>query len=364
MQRLIRHAFLALGLAGATLSTPAAADVDFTGKRIELIVAAGAGGSADVLGRFIARNLEQHLPGKPTILVRNITGGGVIVGGNYFQANAKPDGMMLFLATGSSILTPFFGDGNSQVEFDNKTWKQFLAGPSGYVMTGSKVGGITNLQDLKAAIDEQSLIVHGTSSTAGIALLYALAMETTGANYKPIFNVTGADSVTGFLRGEFRINGESIPSYIAITEPLVEQGDVFPLFTVGQVAADGTITRDPALPDVPSFPEAYEIMFGTPPSGPTYDAWLGMMMAMVPNARGVALHGDTPPEILEAYGNAAKQAFTTPEVLEMVRDEMGPYEILTGDEANARLSAALDVLTPELRDYIRNLLMTKFQVKI
>ncbi|MDI6029198.1 hypothetical protein QBK99_23815 [Corticibacterium sp. UT-5YL-CI-8] len=358
-----------IGLAAAALTLTwlphaSAAEVDFTGKRIEMIVPSSAGGSGDVLARFVAAHLQKELPGKPTILVKNITGGGVINGANYFQKEAKPDGLMIISSTGASILTPFFRKDEDQVRFDPSTWMQFFAGPSGYVMTGSKVGGITSLKDLKMAIDAKTPLTHGTSSVAGIALLYVLALEATGANYIPAFNVPGSDSTTGFQRGEYKINGESIASYIQITEPLVEKGEVFPLFTVGGVDENGNITRDPALPDVPSFPEAYEIMFGKAPEGPTFETFKTMVTAMVPNARGIALPPGTPPEIFAAYSEATKRAFTTPEAKEAVDKALGPFPIFYGEQAKSRLAATMQKLTPETRDYIRKLLLERFNVPI
>jgi len=342
----------------------AAAEVDFSGKRIEMIVAASAGGSADVLARFIAAKLEKELPGKPTILVKNVTGGGVISGANHFQKYAKPDGSMIFVSTSSAIMTPFFRAGENQIQFDPSTWMQFLGGAGGYVVTGSKVGGITSLADLKAAIDAKTPIPHGTSSVAGIALLYVLAMEATGANYIPAFNVLGSDSTTSFQRGEYKINGESVASYMAITEPLVEKGEIFPLFTIGQMNEQGQIVRDPTLPDVPSFPEAYEIMFGQAPSGEIYEVFQTMVAALVSNARGVALPAGTPQEIFDAYSDATKRAFTVPEVLEEVASVLGPFPIIYGDDAKTRLSSTLDKLTPEIREFIRKLLMDRFNVPI
>lgn len=342
----------------------ASAEVDFSGKRIEMIVGASAGGSADVLARFIAAKLEKKLPGEPSILVKNVTGGGVINGANHFQKYAKPDGMMIFVSTSSSIMTPFFRGKEGPVQFDPSTWMQFLGGAGGYVVTGSKVGGITSLEDLKAAIDAQTPIPHGTSSVAGIALLYVLAMEATGANYIPAFNVLGSDSTTSFQRGEYKINGESVASYMAITEPLVEKGEIFPLFTIGQMNENGEIVRDPTLPEVPSFPEAYEIMFGEAPSGEIYQVFKTMVGALVTNARGVVLPEGTPQEIFDAYSQATKEALTTPDVLDEVANVLGPFPIAYGEEARSRLTGTLDQLTPEIRDFIRTLLMERFNVPI
>jgi tripartite-type tricarboxylate transporter receptor subunit TctC len=80
-------------LSGLSSTDAAAQKVDFSGKRIELLVPFPPGGGSDVYSRTLAPFLEKHLPGKPTIVVRNVPGGGSITGANQFHTRAKPDGL-------------------------------------------------------------------------------------------------------------------------------------------------------------------------------------------------------------------------------------------------------------------------------
>ena len=52
----------------------AAQAVDFSGKRITLIVPTREGGGTDVYGRAIGPFLARFLPGNPTLVIRNIPG--------------------------------------------------------------------------------------------------------------------------------------------------------------------------------------------------------------------------------------------------------------------------------------------------
>src|SRR5690606_23918300 len=65
--------FLAIGL------MPAAADpvADFyKGKTITIITSTGSGGPFDATARLVARHMYKYIPGQPTMIVRNMPGGG------------------------------------------------------------------------------------------------------------------------------------------------------------------------------------------------------------------------------------------------------------------------------------------------
>jgi hypothetical protein len=48
------------------------------------------GGGSDTWARFHLPFLQRNLPGGPTVVVRNITGGGGINGTNQFAGRARP----------------------------------------------------------------------------------------------------------------------------------------------------------------------------------------------------------------------------------------------------------------------------------
>ena len=66
---------------GTVVAAPVQA-VDFSGKKIKLVVPFGEGGGGDRYGRLWQSFLEKYLPGNPTILVLNKPGGGGIKGNN------------------------------------------------------------------------------------------------------------------------------------------------------------------------------------------------------------------------------------------------------------------------------------------
>jgi len=79
----------------------AAADeaVSFKDKTITMIVASSSGGGTDTSGRVIAPLLANRLPGKPTVIVRNIPGAQGITAMNYFVRQVVPDGLTATMAS-------------------------------------------------------------------------------------------------------------------------------------------------------------------------------------------------------------------------------------------------------------------------
>ena len=85
---------LAIGLAIVVGgSTSALADDFYKGKTIRFVVGYAPGGGYDTYTRAVVRHMGKHLPGNPTPIVQNMTGGGSLIAANYIYKRAKPDGL-------------------------------------------------------------------------------------------------------------------------------------------------------------------------------------------------------------------------------------------------------------------------------
>jgi tripartite-type tricarboxylate transporter receptor subunit TctC len=86
---------LVAGLMGAnTASADPVADF-YKGKQITMLVPSGVGGGYDLYGRFLARHIGKHIPGNPTVVVRNLPGAGGILAANNLYQIAAPDGLTM-----------------------------------------------------------------------------------------------------------------------------------------------------------------------------------------------------------------------------------------------------------------------------
>ena len=108
--RSIRPAFASILFFALSLA-PARADAisDFyKSKPVTLIVSAGAGGGYDTVARTVARFLGRHLPGNPSVLVKNMAGAGGIAAANFLYNAAEKDGSQFGLLQNNTPFAPIF----------------------------------------------------------------------------------------------------------------------------------------------------------------------------------------------------------------------------------------------------------------
>jgi len=82
-----------LATAGA-ISSAAADEPFYKGKRLTILINFAPGGPTDIEGRLLAKYLGRHLDGQPFIVVQNKDGAGGLVGTNYLGEVAPRDGSM------------------------------------------------------------------------------------------------------------------------------------------------------------------------------------------------------------------------------------------------------------------------------
>src|SRR5437879_13608644 len=82
---------LACGVAG---SAAAQADV-YRNKQIRLIVGHPVGNDHDVGGRLLAKYLGKHVPGRPSVIVQNMTAAASVAAANYVYGQAPRDGTVI-----------------------------------------------------------------------------------------------------------------------------------------------------------------------------------------------------------------------------------------------------------------------------
>jgi hypothetical protein len=339
---------------------PASAqDAYYAGKEIEVVVPFAEGGATDVGARFLQPFLEQHIPGNPTVHVRNRAGGGSILGANWFEQNANPDGTTILFTT-SSTSHPFML-GQQEVEYDllNKpVGYSFSFGPVYYVAPET---GIETPEGLR---DAQVPLIYGGIAAAASHLPQLVAFEVLDLDVQVVLGFTGRGPIRlAFERGETNFDFQFTPVYLTQVVPLVEEGRAVPLMTGGAAGPDGQFTeRDPVMPDLPSVYEVHEALYGEPPSGIAWDAYNRVAALTFQYGLTAFLHEDTPQEALDALNAAVEAINADPEFQEQSKDVTGGYMLIRGDEAEPQVRAALDP-GEEVTNWLRELLATKYDVR-
>lgn len=103
-------------LAAMLIAGPARADF-YAGKTVELLVGAPPGGGYDIYARAIARHLPRHVPGNPTIVVKNMPGAGSAKAAQFISSMAPKDGTVFAGVMPGAIMGPLL-DEKSERLFD------------------------------------------------------------------------------------------------------------------------------------------------------------------------------------------------------------------------------------------------------
>jgi tripartite-type tricarboxylate transporter receptor subunit TctC len=343
----------------APLPATAAETVSFAGKRVEIIVPFSPGGGTDVYVRALAPYLEKHLPGKPTVIVRNIPGARGIPGANQFQARAKPDGTDVIAGSASNVAT--FVLERSKVEYKLNEWEPIVLSPQGAVVYASPSLGVTGPKDLPKLKGKQ--LVFGGQSPGSAELRVIVTFELLGLKPNYVWGLNRGPLRLAFERGEMNINYDSTPGFLKNAMQLVKAGKAVPLYSLGVLDEKGALVRDPNFPDMPNFADAYELMHGKKPSGQGFDAWLSVMKMLVMLNKGLYLPAGTPKPVLDAWRTAIKKVLDDPDFQKKAGHIIEGYPQFVGEAARPIIKDAT-TFSPASWAWIKNYLKTEHNVTI
>jgi hypothetical protein len=348
------------GFAAAALGMRHAEAADFAGHIIEFVIPFKEGGGSDTWGRFNAPFFSRYLPGRPTVVVRNVPGGNSIAGANRFASRARPDGLSI-LGTSASTQFPFLMD-DPRVDYDYQDWRVLMAYGTGGVAYVSTALVITKSSELANLGDREML--YGSQGPTSLDLVPVLGFELLGLNVRPIFGMSGRGAGRlAFERRETQIDYQTSTAYLRHVVPLIEEGAAVPLFSWGTLDDNGRLVRDPTFPELPHFGEAYEIIHGRPPSGIGWTSWLAFFTAGFPAQKLLVVPRDTPDDIVDAYQNAVQVMKNDPDYLDRKLAALGTYEQVTGRAAQTMYELATDVPL-EARTWVKDWLRRKFRVNL
>ena len=195
------RALAAAGIVLGSLVGAAAAQENFyTAKVVTLHIGYDVGGGYDVAGRVVARHLGTHLPGQPTIVVKNMPGAGSMRLANYLYSAAPRDGTEIGAVGREIPIASLLGTEAARFKSDEFGWIGSIS-KEGAVCVASNLSPVKSAEDLFK--NKLEFIVGGTtgeSLTVGLPhILNNLAIT----NIKVIPGYPGTDAILlAMERGE------------------------------------------------------------------------------------------------------------------------------------------------------------------
>ena len=207
----------------------AAETADFyKGKTISLVVNFTSGGPTDTEARIMARHLGKHIPGEPTITVRNMGGAGGMIGANWLGQVAPRDGLTIGYLTGVAVAA---AQGSPALKIDPISIP-FIAGVeavSVYYGRTDTGGGLRGPEEL---MGKQDFWVGGLTPDSSKDINLRAELELLGISHKYISGYPGAAEVRMALeKNEVQVTSESLPTFrMSIDPALVKTGKAVPLW--------------------------------------------------------------------------------------------------------------------------------------
>jgi tripartite-type tricarboxylate transporter receptor subunit TctC len=326
---------------------------------ITMVIPYPEAGGSDTWGRFFVQHLGDALEGGPSVTPENREGGEAITGTNQFVRDDATDGSEVLVSSATQTIQQMLG--RPEVEYDFTEMRPVIINASGGVIFGSVDEGVEDIEDLTNGDADLS---YGGISPAGLDLVSLLAFEVLDLDVDVSLGFEGrADALAALQRGEVSLDYQTTSAYLAQVEPMVEDGDVVPLMSYGQLDDDGEVVRDPVVEDLPHVGEVYEEIHGEEPSGPDWDAYAAFLAAGATYQKGLWVPADTPDAVVDAYTDAVNTLREDEDFLTEGEEVLGGYEVLPGAENEAQIHGAFE-LDPGVEDWVLTFLEEEYDTSI
>src|SRR5262245_46020847 len=143
----------------------------YKGKTVTVITSTGVGGPFDLTARALARHMPRYIPGRPTMIVRNMPGGGHVLATNFMFTQADKDGTFIATVNNSVPLHQVL-DGRG-VRFDARKFNWLgSTGTSNLLTVTWHTSGVRTIADVMA----RELVTGATGVGSG-TFIYPNAMN-------------------------------------------------------------------------------------------------------------------------------------------------------------------------------------------
>ena len=276
------------------LPAPLSAQEDFyAGETITVYVGRGPGSGTDIAIRAFVNFWQEHIPGNPNMIIRNIPGGGGTRVWNYGYEIADSDGMTIMFSPFSGT-AEILGLPGLRADFSTMPLIGGLKSPN---MVYVRTDRVKTLEDL---LTVQGLKYAGQSPAHHYDILGRMALDMLGVDYEYITGFPGANDVFNAVRrGEVDMQTAGLTLYrFSIEGTLVETGQALPLWHNPRVDQAGNVLPEEAAEGIPTFVDIYRELKGAPPSGEMFEIYKWLQPTINTFGHAAFLPPDSPAEAI------------------------------------------------------------------
>jgi tripartite-type tricarboxylate transporter receptor subunit TctC len=326
---------ISFGLLATTLclaAAPARAEdvaAFYRGRQISWILSADAGGGYAAYARAFASYFGDHIPGRPSIVIQHMPGGGGLRAMSYLFAVAPRDGATIGLVHSSVPFAPLYGIRGAAFDPRQMGWIGSIATSRG-ICVAWHTAGIATWQDML----DKELIVGGSGAGSQMETLPALLNRLFGTRIKVISGYKGGNAIyLAMERGEVQGRCGGLVSSINATRP-----DWFASRKV-TVPIQVAINRNAQFPDVPAIVELAK--------NERTRSILRLALAAEDMDRPILAPPGVPPERLAALRAAFHAAMTDPGFVADAKRQRLEIDEVAGEKV-AAIIASTFALPPDI----------------
>ena len=170
MTKLFLIALLTLGV-GVSAARADAIEDFYKGKTVTIVTSTGVGGPFDLTARALAKHMVRYIPGRPTMIVRNMPGGGHVLATNFMYQQAEKDGTVIATVNNSVPLHQVLGGQGVRYDARRFYWLG-STGTSNLMTVAWHTSGFKTMDDVM----QRELIIGATGTGSG-TFIYPNAMN-------------------------------------------------------------------------------------------------------------------------------------------------------------------------------------------
>src|SRR5215831_11078187 len=214
----------------------------YKGKTLDFYIGYSVGGGYDLYARTIGRHLGKHIPGNPTVVMKNMEGAGSLRLANWMFRIAPKDGSVIATIGRGTGFDPILGVKGATFDGTKFTWIGSANNEVSVCVAWNATSGISKFDDLFT----KEMTVGGTSTSADTDAFPRILNGVLGTKMKIVSGYPGGnDVVLAMERGEVKGRcGWSWSSVLSTHKAWLAEKKM-------TVLTQLALEKHPDLPDVP-----------------------------------------------------------------------------------------------------------------
>ncbi len=230
-------------LISASAQAQPASDDFYAGKTVRIIIGTTTAGEYGAYAQLMAQHIGRFVPGRPTVIVQTMLGGGGLVALNHLAKVAAQDGTVLSLPHANIVQDGLL---NPRAQFDPAQFQWI-----GRVASVRQVGVASSQSKARTLEDakQRELIAGASGVTNPTGLNPRILNAMAGTKFKIVTGYKGtSEARIAWERGEVDVVTTSWDGIVDRYSDLLRAGLIHPLYVYG-------MTRPPELATIPSITE-------------------------------------------------------------------------------------------------------------